>query len=246
MKKRNRIGCMCILFFVCLCACGQNTDIYLEEYEKNTNETAQIQTDAGMSDVEVTVAEDEEVAGQTGTAENEKIVAQTGVAEDTDGVSGDSAEHLCYVYICGAVVQPGVYVLPEDSRIYEVVELAGGLTEEAEATLVNQAETITDGMMLRIYTKDEAGEQEAVGDQTAVGNGSSGQNVTVDDGKININTATVTELMTLPGIGSSKAEAIVAYRKEHGDFSSIEELMEVPGIKEGIFQQMKEHIKVNN
>ena len=72
-----------------------------------------------------------------------------------------------------------------------------------------------------------------------------GQNTSSNNGKININTATKEELMTLPGIGESRALSIIAYRKEHGGFSSPEEIMEVSGIKEGMYEKMKEYIIVN-
>lgn len=149
-----------------------------------------------------------------------------------------SEEVLCYVYICGAVRKPGVYALPEGSRIFEVIKEAGGLTEDAEDTLVNQAELVTDGMMIRIYTKDEV-----AGAEAGIGDGSTG--ASQRDDRLDINTAGISEFMTLPGIGSAKAEAIVSYREAYGSFSGIEELMNVPGIKEGIFHQLKEHIKVN-
>ena len=145
-------------------------------------------------------------------------------------------EELCYVYVCGAVARPGVYALPQGSRIYEAIGQAGGLTEDADETIVNQAEPVTDGMMIRIYTETETDEAGGViADESKAA-----------DGKVNINTASATELMTLPGIGASKAEAIINYREENGGFSKIEDLMNIPGIKEGVFQQMKEKIKVNN
>lgn len=164
----------------------------------------------------------------------EATEAKTGEMEPETESSEE--ETLCYVYICGAVRKPGVYALPEGSRIFEVIKEAGGLTEDAEDTLVNQAELVTDGMMIRIYTKDEASAAE-------IGDGSAGDSQ--KDGRLDINTADVSEFMTLPGIGSAKAEAIVSYREAYGNFSGIEDLMNVPGIKDGIFHQLKEHIKVN-
>lgn len=160
-------------------------------------------------------------------SETEQLVMQ----ESSEEVQHKEKE-LCYVYICGAVAKPGVYALQEGSRIYEVVEMAGGLSEDADAMSVNQAEQVTDGMMIRIYTLSERADIDAVKEDEA-------------DGRIDINTAGLSELMSLPGIGSAKAEAILSYRKENGPFSGVEELMNVPGIKEGIFQQMQEHIKVN-
>lgn len=158
----------------------------------------------------------------------------------TDTAAATEEPLLCYVYICGAVLHPDVYALPEGSRIYEVVEMAGGLLEEADVASVNQAEVISDGQMIRIYTYEESQNGLLSEDRTA-----EEKDVKPDDGRVNINTASQSELMTLPGIGESKATAIVAYRESNGAFSSIEELMNIPGIKEGIFLQLKEHIKIN-
>ncbi len=152
--------------------------------------------------------------------------------EPTEQVSAG----FCYVYVCGAVNSPGVYALPEGSRIYEAVQLAGGLREDACAESVNQAECLTDGQMIQILTNEEA---IALSEKNTVAD------VENSDGRVNINTASVTELMTLPGVGQSKAEAIVAYREEKGAFSAIEEIMNVAGIKEGIYNQMKDHIKTD-
>ncbi len=133
-----------------------------------------------------------------------------------------------YIYVCGEVNAPGVYALSDGSRIFEALALAGGLTEEADTTVINQAEPVTDGMMIRI---PKAGEAVAEAEEPS-------------DGRINLNTATADQLMTLPGIGSSKAESIIAYREEHGAFRDITELMQIPGIKEGVFSKLKEKVKV--
>lgn len=138
----------------------------------------------------------------------------------------------CYVYICGAVAEPGVYEVPEGGRICDALELAGGLTAEAEPTALNQAQTVEDGQMIRVPTREEA-RLEAEAEQTA------------EDGRVNINTATVQELMELPGIGASKAESIVSYREEHGAFSRPEELMNITGIKSGVYEKIRESIRVD-
>lgn len=136
------------------------------------------------------------------------------------------------LYVCGAVENPGVYELPENSRVYEAVAMAGGMTENAGMEAVNQAEFVMDGQMLRIPTMEEmtAAQEE------------SGSNV--EDGLLDINRASVADFMTLPGIGQSKAEALFQYREAHGRFSSVEEIMNVDGIKEGVFNKIKDSIKV--
>ena len=132
-----------------------------------------------------------------------------------------------YVYVCGAVVQEGVYKLPAGSRIYEAVEMAGGFREDAATAEVNQAEVLQDEARVYVPTFAEvvAGEAE-------------------NDGKINLNKATKEELMTLPGVGASRAESIIQYRNENGGFKSIDEIMLISGIKEGLFEKIKDLIKV--
>lgn len=175
--------------------------------------------------------------GENALAEDASGIDMT-AQTDVPDTESDDTEEVCYVYICGAVVHPGVYAFPTGSRIYEVIEAAGGMTEESDDTLVNQAELVTDGMMIRIYTQAEA-------DELRLKEGDAAEGRAQSDGRVDINSASVTELMMLPGIGSAKAEAIVVYREEYGAFSSIEDLMNIPGIKEGVFRQIREHIKVN-
>lgn len=146
----------------------------------------------------------------------------------------------CYVYVCGAVKNPGVYVLQENSRIYEAIALAGGLSETAGAEGINQAELIADGQMIRVPTQEEVLAQESGGgfswEKT-----DGGQEA---DGRIDLNTASASELMTLPGIGQSKADAIIDYRTKNGGFSSVEDIMKIEGIKEGVYNRIKDDIKV--
>lgn len=145
---------------------------------------------------------------------------------------------LLYADICGAVENPGVYGLEEGSRICDLVKLAGGLTEEADLNALNQAEKVTDGMKVRVYTKEEAVDlpvQTGIGMTTTEETGS---------GTININTADQTQLVTLSGIGAARAADIIAYRTEHGSFQTIEEIMNVSGIKESTFQKIKDQIVV--
>lgn len=144
-------------------------------------------------------------------------------------------ERECFVYVCGAVQSPGVYSLPPGSRIYEAVRMAGGLREDALEDGVNQAQEVTDGQMIKVPTKEEAAELE----------GGASPEGGISDGKVNINTADADTLMTLPGIGASKAESILAYRKERGGFSAVEEIKNIAGIKDGVYSKIKDYITVN-
>lgn len=204
MKKENMIYSMLFIFLMCMTVCSQTAC-------------------SPKSEVYLEEYENEIIA------ENDVISDQESVPE-TDTES--KKQEMYYVYICGAVENPGVYAVPKGSRIYEVIQKAGGLTQEADNLLVNQAEEVTDGMMIQIYTQEEA---EELGSALE----------TSSDGKLDINKASVTDFTNLPGIGMAKAEAIVTYRETNGKFSSIEDLMNIPGIKEGVFNQLKEHIKVN-
>ncbi|MCR4892095.1 MAG: ComEA family DNA-binding protein [Lachnospiraceae bacterium] len=149
-----------------------------------------------------------------------------------------------YVYLCGAVNKPGVYELPEGTRLYELINRAGGLAEDAAAEALNQAGILTDGSQIRIPSLSELDEAEAAGGSPQlIAEGGTGGG-SAKGGLVNINTASATELMTLNGIGQSRAEAIIAYRDEHGGFSSIEDIKQVTGIKDGLFNKIKDQICV--
>ena len=154
------------------------------------------------------------------------------------------------VHVCGNVNQPGVYELQQDSRVFEAIEAAGGMTTTAAFSYLNQAELLKDGQQIYVPSQEEvdsgkvtstrnASESDETFSVQAVEN-VSGQ----DDGKVNLNTASKEELLTLNGIGDVRAQAILKYREEHGEFRSIEELMEVEGIKKGTFQKLKDQIKI--
>ncbi len=177
------------------------------------------------------------------------------------------------VYICGEVQTPGVVVLQKKARVYEAIRAAGGLTDHASMEAVNQAAVLEDEMMIRIPSKEEYEEALAKGEEMKVMSfgvsrqtegasakdtsqkteGTSGTDAshqlaadpTSGDGKININTADTAGLKEIPGIGESKAEAIVEYRSRNGSFQSIEEITKVNGIKKGTLDKIKEYITVS-
>ena len=158
-----------------------------------------------------------------------------------------SEPQIIYVDVCGAVKEPGVYELPRGSRVFQAIEKAGGFLEDAQQNLINQAEYLTDGQQIHIYTKEEAEKMRESGTGGMPDQEFFSQNVSKEqttDGKININQADKTMLMTLSGIGETRAEAIVAYRQKNGGFSTIEELMQVEGIKEKTYEKLKDKITV--
>lgn len=133
------------------------------------------------------------------------------------------------VYVCGAVTEPGVVEIPEGARVVDAIALAGGMTQEADESYINLAGKLTDGEKLYVPTCAEAKEWKQQEGQEKL---------------ININTADKEELCELSGIGDSKAEDILAYRKKHGYFHTKEELMKVPGIKENLYEKIKDRITV--
>ena len=193
--------------------------------------------------------QNDEITGEEVTLEEEALQEEKGSGEEQeDGESqeqregagkeqtGRTDEGKIWVYVCGQVASPGVYELPEESRIYEAVESAGGILEQGAAESVNLAEKASDGQRIYIPSKEEAAAMPA---ETPDEGSSGGMN----DERINLNTADKEELMTLTGIGETRAEAILTYREENGSFHSPEDIMNVQGIKEGIYEKIKEQIK---
>ncbi len=160
---------------------------------------------------------------------NSALLAQS-ASDVTDDTTSTAEQSTIYVYVCGAVQAPKVVELPAESRAWDALEAAGGFAAEADRNAVNLAEPLTDGQKLYFPTEEE---RELTGSDQAS-----------SDGRININTADAAQLCTLPGIGTSRAEAIIAYRKQNGAFATVEEIMKVSGIKEGAFEKIKDRITV--
>lgn len=147
-----------------------------------------------------------------------------------------------FVYVCGQVKQAGVYELAAGSRIVHAVEAAGGFLETAAKEYWNLAALVEDGMKIAIPTVEEVAEHPYGLPETEP---KAVSEAALSDGRIRLNLADAELLQTLPGIGEAKAEDIIAYREEHGGFTSIEEIMEISGIKEAVFEKIKDKITVD-
>ncbi len=173
------------------------------------------------------------------------------VMEDSGSAAKEETAETIFVYVCGAVYSPGVYELPKGSRVINALEAAGGFTEDADETYVNLAAGLEDGIKLRIPEKSEqAAGQKIESAEVAMAQimtkAIEGDGVSTDDGSVmvNINTASQAQLKTLPGIGDGIADRIVQYRTENGNFSRIEDIMKISGIKDKLFQKIKDRITV--
>lgn len=156
--------------------------------------------------------------------------------EDTE----QAREAEIYVHVCGYVKKPGVYRLHFGARTQEAIDAAGGFSEKANQTAWNLAEVLQDGMQVYIPSKDET--KEALNEEQSLGKDLSASQ---KKDTVNINTASKEELMTLPGIGESRADAVIACREEKGSFTSIEGIKDAAGIGDGIFNRIKDLITVN-
>lgn len=169
----------------------------------------------------------------------EDVLQENGFEAETvswEEVSQETEERQPYfVHVCGQVENPGVYELEPGSRVYEAIEMAGGFGSEAAGWYLNLAQEITDGMKIQVPTRQEAAGMEAGDFSGSTQQGSQ---------KVNLNTASSEQLMTLTGIGESRAADIIRYREEHGPFRRIEDIMNVSGIKEGAFEKIKDSITV--
>ncbi len=151
------------------------------------------------------------------------------------------------VHIIGEVNKPGIIYLEEGARINDAIEEAGGETKEADLAQVNLAYVLQDGQKIYIpnkkekittYIIQESGNNGVV-EENSNTNESKGENE-----KVNINTASQSELDGLPGIGDSIAQRIIDYREQNGNFKSIEELKEVKGIGEAKFEEIKDRVTI--
>ena len=144
------------------------------------------------------------------------------------------------VHINGAVLNPGVYPLPQQSRVQDAVQAAGGFDQAADTINVNLAARLNDGQKITIPTRPVP--SAPVVSTPSPGSPSSAPSAAEKpavSGLININTADKESLEKLPGIGSTRAEAIIAYRQQHGAFIKIEDIMNVPGIGQVTYNQIK-------
>lgn len=204
-----------------------------------------------------------ELESENSLEKKEDKLTENEETNDKEELKDDVVKKV-YVDIKGAVKNPGVYEIEEDKKVIDVLELAGGLAENADTSMINLAKKVFNEMVVIIYTNDEVKnargpdtvikvvEKECVcpeiKNDACINSGDTGknnnQNNVEENSKVNINKATLEELLTISGIGESKAKSIIEYREQNGEFKQIEDIMNVSGIGESLFEKIKNNITV--
>lgn len=204
--------------------------------------------------------DDPAVADLDGSEADGEGAADEGAATDMDGYDGEGADQVIYVDLGGAVSVPGVYEVKAGTRLFQVIEQAGGLLDSADTDHINQAEAVTDGQKIIIGSTDinspyytgnlqSGGGTDVTG---AAGNGyvgspQTGQSAVTETEQgviVNINLADESQLQLIPGVGPSTAQKILEYRQTYGGFSTIEDIKNISGIGDKTFENMKDFIIV--
>lgn len=275
MRKKLNIRSVQLIFLVImfltlagLTGCQNEESEFLEKEleQEESGETADVEqkelkdTESGKASLAGT-----DLASETSPDSTESEGISKKKAEITESDQSlaiqQPVSRTIYVDVCGAVVNPGVYELSLDSRVFQAIEKAGGYLPGAAASYLNRARSLYDGQQIYVPTQEEVDSQtipltqdETAQDGvvqagtaqtgTAADNTADGTETTQAGQRINLNTADVSQLSTLTGVGESKALAIIAYREENGPFTSIEDIMNVPGIKEGTYEKIKDKIAI--
>lgn len=249
-RKITVVWGICLLFFGGL-GCKEKEYIQKKYQIDTVTKTDGLDEETSQyTEISEEMPKPKEEYGAAGENQGDSNTKSADVCENADNletVENQTAKETLVVYICGAVHAPGVYELEDGSRVVDAIMAAGGLTKDADTIWMNQARRLADGERIQILTVEEARILKEQGSYTedkkqlpVDGHVSSNS----QSGKVNINTADITELMTLPGIGQVKAEAIVQYRSEYGAFASIKDLLNVSGIKESVFSKLKDMITI--
>ncbi len=222
-------GVICCIGICLMAGCGRHDKALVIPVEQSVEEN----TAESLADNAKGYGADHMTENHADSGEN---IGQGGPQKkDVTDITESVADNTIYVYVCGAVLNPGMVELSPGSRAADALEAAGGFLENARRDVINLAQKVSDGEMLRFPSLDEAAE---------IGAELMGTQLSESSGKININTADVSQLTTLSGIGESRAKDIITYRNNNGNFTKIEDIMKVSGIKESIYNKIYEEITV--
>ena len=230
LRKTAKSMAALVMAFLFLCGCTHNREESVNTQQDIAQEyfgTESVSDGAESKGADINHSGSSSAYGSDG-----------GTHESSDQSQKEAGD--IFIYVCGAVKEPGVYVLPEGSRVYEAIQMAGGMTPEANEAFVNQARVLVDGEQITVFTKEETEGMDPKAfdyDVPAMD--------PVAQGKININKATAEELTSLSGIGEAKALAIIEYRETNGAFRETADIMKVSGIGEALYNKIKDDIDVS-
>lgn len=223
-NKKNKkaiaiIVILIIIFSVSLLTYGRNKkNVFKDEYMNN-----------------IFIEEDENIIEGTSYYDDSDIeVVKINNNENKENETPE-VKNKIVVEIKGEVVKPDVYLLDEGSIIKDLIDIADGLTDEADISNINRAKELSNHELIIIYNIND---EERENTNYALENDNESNNI------ININTATESELQNIPGVGEVKAKSIIIYREKNGGFKKIEEIKSVDGIGEKTFEKIKEFIKL--
>lgn len=178
--------------------------------------------------------------------DNDEIIESSLVSVETTSVSTSNF----YIDVKGAVKDPGVYLVSNGERVIDAIEKAGGLKKNANTSNINLAQRLVSEMVIVVYSDNEIKKNspklacntkcncEVIEINNCI------ENEVIQSDKININTASIDELMTLSGVGESKAQSIISYREENGLFKTIEDIKNVSGIGDALYESIKDSITI--
>ena len=223
-NKKNKktiaiIVILIIIFSVSLLTYGRNKkNVFKDEYMNN-----------------IFIEEDENIIEGTSYYDDSDIeVVKINNNENKENETPE-VKNKIVVEIKGEVVKPDIYLLDEGSIIKDLIDIADGLTDEADISNINRAKELSNHELIIIYN---------INDEDRDNTNYALENDTESNNIININTATESELQSIPGVGEVKAKSIIIYREKNGGFKKIEEIKSVDGIGEKTFEKIKEFIKL--
>lgn len=255
--KRMKAAAVAVLFLIAgvLYSADRGQDIFLYESAYFADEAGSDEEDSKGAGAKN--ADSKETGSENEASENEGSERVISEEKSTDGKDAGEGESQClsesnlpqvHVHVCGAVKKAGVYLLSEGSIVEDAIRAAGGVTKGGAVDYLNLAGTVSEGDKIYVPFLEDVEDPYGFAGQTGQsGSGTAGSGGAADSSQgalVNLNTASKEQLMTLSGIGETRADAIIAYREANGNFKKIEDIMKVSGIKEGAFEKVKDQITV--
>lgn len=238
---------VCVMVFILLGGCSDRGRT-VETVRTAESRSGELSTDVSS------FPEKDDISDEYPSLGTDSCERKSKDAANAAGAESPAKKTFIYIHVCGAVNAPGVVKVPEGSRVYEAIEKAGGLSQDADSRYINQARLLSDGEQICVPTREETASVSMYPPENISGGGEGGSGPegeqkgaapgTDAEGRVNINTADSALLQTLTGIGESRAEAIILYRETNGPFETIEDIMKVTGIKNALFNNIKDDITV--